>query len=260
MTSPKVSVIIPSCGRSSIQTAIESVLSQSISNLEVIIVVDPCYRESIESNPEWWKSIQHEKVRIEFPQISESPTYIPGKISMLRNIGIVLSRGVYIAYLDDDNWLSRDHLEALCAILDANILIDAAYSWRILTDEMGNPLPLESYPWSTRFDNRDKIFQKFLEYDLATQGEPKLRGTVIAKNGDEVFHIDTSELCVRREVHQTIRFKENFLLHQIIEGQGEDRVICEEMYRKGIEFKCSKKYSLFYRVGGYSNVDVDINS
>ncbi len=260
MTLPKVSVIIPSCGRSCIQTAIESVLSQSISDFEVIIVVDPCHRENIQSHSEWWKSTQHKKVRIEFPEISECPTYIPEKISILRNIGIILSRGAYIAYLDDDNWWSRDHLEALCAILDNNVSIDAAYSWRIITDETGNPLPLESYLWRTRFNNNDDIFQKFLEYDLVTQGQPQLRDTVIAGNGDEVFHVDTSELCVRREVHKTIRFEENFSLRQIIDGQGEDQIICEQMYRKGIEFKCSEKYSLFYRVGGYSNVNVDINS
>lgn len=251
-TRPKVSILIPSCGRPSIITAIESVLSQSIAELEVIVLADPaCARDFGDRLRD---SIRNDRVRIEFPLLSECPVYVPARISMLRNLGIAVAQGAYIAYLDDDNWWSNEHLEFLCAILDSNPSVGVAYSWRVIVDQIGNPVPLETYPWSTRFDNRDQIFEKFVEYGLATRGEPFLRDTVIAENGDELFHVDTSELCVRREVHDQIKFCESFSLRQMIEGQGEDRMICEDLYRNGVHWMCSNKYSLSYRIGGYSNV------
>lgn len=246
---PKVTVVMPSSGRSSAREAIDSVMSQSLVELELIIVLDP-WQKSHPFPATWFSD---DRIRIEIPSSSARPDYLPARVSRLRNYGIALARGQYIAYLDDDNWWAKNHLQTLTDLLDTDTRIGFAYSWRVIVNGVGKPVGLTMYPWSVRFNNQDQIFSKFVEYGLATSGEPWLRDTIVTETGDEVFHVDTSEFCIRKEIHDQISFREDFTLRQIIEGQGEDRVLCEELYRAGIRSRCSEEYTLFYRLGGYSN-------
>ena len=246
---PKVSVVMPCTGRSVARDSIESVLRQSLADLELIIVIDPwCGCAPL---PRAWTS--DERVRVEEPRWQDRSEYLPARIARLRNFGLRCAVGKYVAHLDDDNWWSSEHLQTLCTILDGNPTLGFAHSWRIVVDEAGMPVPLSTYPWSTRFGNHDQIFSKFLAYGLVARGEPFLRDAVVSDTGDEIFHVDTSELCIRTEVHQRFPFREQFTLRQVIEGCGEDRVICEEFHRAGIATRTSGMYTLFYRLGGYSN-------
>ncbi len=92
---PLVSVIIPTYNRSDeIAKSIESVLKQSYSNIEVIIIDDG----SIDNTEELIKNIDDERV-VYFYQNNQGT-------SSARNKGILLSNGKYIAFQDsDDEWL-----------------------------------------------------------------------------------------------------------------------------------------------------------
>jgi len=250
---PKVSVVMPSVGRPSAKEAINSVLNQSVQDVELIVIVDPWTdEEAADKMP----MPEDERVRVIRPkQMKHCPEYLPARIARLRNYGVALATGRYIAHLDDDNWWSETHLADLCVLLDEQPQLGFAYCWRTLVDSRGAKVALYTYPWSTRFENRASVFAAFVQYGMAVPGQPFLRDAVIAGAGDEIFHVDTSELCLRREVQSTFCFREQFTLRQMIEGYGEDRALCEDLYRGGVRWACSEHYTLFYRLGGYSNAD-----
>ncbi len=95
MDTPLVSVIVPCYnGEKFIKEAIESALAQTYSDLEVIVVDDG----SIDTSRTIIASFKDPRVRYHYKK-NEG-------VSAARNLGIRLSRGAYIAFLDaDDLWL-----------------------------------------------------------------------------------------------------------------------------------------------------------
>lgn len=247
----KVSVVTPTFGRPTLDAAIRSVQSQTLTDLELILVVDP-WQPSAERDFQRWND---PRIRIVSPDFEMRPPYLPARVSLLRNIGIRLARGEYVAHLDDDNWWAPTHLQTLCELLDMNPRIGFAHSWRIIVEANGDPVPLRTFPWRTKFGNADAIFALLIEYGIAEPGQPYLRDAVIDGNGDELFHIDTSELCVRRSIHERFPFPVKYTFNQMIESWGEDRILCETLHRQGIEHSKSEEFTLFYRLGGFSNTD-----
>src|ERR1700733_15378431 len=109
MSTPKVSVIVPTWNRVSLLgTAIESVLAQTFRDLEVVIVDDG----SVDATESLVRRHQQTDERIRYVRQEHRG------ISAAMNAGIRESRGRYIARLDsDDQWLP-DLLETEVAILD----------------------------------------------------------------------------------------------------------------------------------------------
>jgi glycosyltransferase involved in cell wall biosynthesis len=96
MTSaPPVSVIIPTVGRSSLRTAVESALQQTVPPMEVIVVVDSDCEPDVPDSDE---------VRV----LRTSGRVGPGRA---RQLGIDSARGDVIALLDDDDRWFEDKLE-----------------------------------------------------------------------------------------------------------------------------------------------------
>ena len=94
---PAVSVILPFFNRTAITLeAIKSVLAQTLSNFELLIIDDA----SIEKNKELQQTIEGDK-RVKFFKMPEN-----GGAARARNLGIERAKGKYIAFLDsDDLWL-----------------------------------------------------------------------------------------------------------------------------------------------------------
>lgn len=96
LTTPTVSVIIPTRNRAHVlKRAIDSVLAQTVDNLEVIVVDDA----SVDETEDLVKSIDDSRVRyVKFDQHRGAPA--------ARNTGMRLSRGNFFAFHDsDDEWL-----------------------------------------------------------------------------------------------------------------------------------------------------------
>jgi glycosyltransferase involved in cell wall biosynthesis len=123
-----VSYIIPTIGRSSLQTAVKSVLEQPLSEADVEVIVvndsgDPLPEEDWRASP---------RVRVIDTHKSER--------SFARNTGAAIARGTYIAFLDDDDWILPGALETLSQL--ANHSPDAAwlYGGIRIVDEQGRAL------------------------------------------------------------------------------------------------------------------------
>ena len=107
---PKISVIISTYNRPDmLQRAVNSVLAQTFKSFEVIIVDDHSKKPPKLDLPE----DENRVIAMRLP-------YNTGYQVIPKNVGIMISRGQYIAYLDDDNVYLPNHLEVLYKAITKN--------------------------------------------------------------------------------------------------------------------------------------------
>jgi len=111
-----VSVIMPCLnGEQYIRTAIDSVLTQTFTDFELIVVDNG----STDSTHEILNSITDERLKVfHLPVMG---------VSLARNLGLKHAVGSLIAFLDCDDTWSSDFLEKMCARLEANSNAVLAY-------------------------------------------------------------------------------------------------------------------------------------
>ena len=98
----KFSVVIPLYNKASyIDCSVQSVLNQSLTDFEVIIVNDG----SSDRSAEIVKAMEDPRIRVVSQENSG--------VSAARNLGISLARGEWVALLDADDWHHPDHLAHL---------------------------------------------------------------------------------------------------------------------------------------------------
>lgn len=122
---PLVTAVIPTYNRSQyLKEAIESVVNQSYKNIEVLVIDDGS------------SSNYAEAICAEFPNcryhFKEN-----GGLSSARNFGIKLSKGAYIAFLDDDDFWETSKIEKQVSVLLENPSIDCVHSSVAVVDEKG---------------------------------------------------------------------------------------------------------------------------
>ena len=104
MNQPLISVIIPVYGvEKYIAQCLESVINQTYSNLEIIVINDGTKDRSAEIAKEYAK--KDSRVRVY--------DFENGGASAARNRGIKLANGEYIAFLDSDDWIEGQMYEKL---------------------------------------------------------------------------------------------------------------------------------------------------
>lgn len=101
-----ITVVIPTCNRSDyLQETIKSVINQTILPDEVIIV----------NNGE--NKIEEELYSsYDFIKIIDIMPY--AGVAQARNIGVILSKSRFIAFLDDDDLWEKDYIKKICKIID----------------------------------------------------------------------------------------------------------------------------------------------
>lgn len=122
MTSPLISIIMPCLnGERHIQMAIDSVLAQTFSDFELIVVDNG----STDRTPEILKSVNDPRLRVF--------TLRERGVSRARNLGLREARGTFIAFLDSDDTWSVAFLEKMHTALTTNSEAVLAYcGWQNL--------------------------------------------------------------------------------------------------------------------------------
>jgi len=124
---PKISVIIPTYNYGKyIEKAIDSVLTQTYRDFEIIVVDDG----STDNTREIIETKYKDKVRYFYQENKGAPA--------ARNKGIEESRGAYLVFLDADDWFASENLEKNVTILENKPEIRWVYSDLILTDVQMN--------------------------------------------------------------------------------------------------------------------------
>ena len=106
---PKFSIILPTYNRAHlISNAIESVIAQSVSNWELIVIDDG----STDNTKEVVFSFQDSRILYGHQENK-------GR-SIARNAGLHNARGIWICFLDSDDWYLEDHLESFEKGMETN--------------------------------------------------------------------------------------------------------------------------------------------
>lgn len=124
---PLISVIMPAYNADRfIEAAISSIMAQTCTRWELIIVDDA----STDSTPEIAR-------RFDDPRIRYNRTERIGSPSGVRNVGLRLAQGKYIAFLDADDLYFPDTLERLLRILESDPKATAVYGFPSKMSEDG---------------------------------------------------------------------------------------------------------------------------
>ena len=129
VTNPKVSVVIPNYNHARfLRRRIESVLSQSFQDFEVILLDDFSTDDSRSILSEY---ADDPRVRIEFNQKNSGSPFKQW------NKGVALANGEYIWIAESDDYADERFLERLVAVLEAEPEAAFAYcrSWRVSADD-----------------------------------------------------------------------------------------------------------------------------
>lgn len=106
MKNPLVSVIIPIYNVAPyLRECLDSILSQTYSNLQIILVNDGSTDESESIAKEYLRDS-----RVELVSVAN------GGLSYARNIGLPRARGEYIYFIDSDDYIDLDYIEELVRV------------------------------------------------------------------------------------------------------------------------------------------------
>lgn len=166
---PKVSIILTTHdGRKSVcRKAIQSVLDQTFTDFELIIVDD--------ASKDGTDKMVYELMDIDRKNHPERIVYVKrtrnfGNHSQPKNDGIKEAQGEYICFLDSDNTYRKNHIEALYNALQMHPEIDVVYGDRLVHDEL----------------NRTKAIGIFSDFNP---------GLLMQRN-----YIDTSDTMIKKNV------------------------------------------------------------
>lgn len=129
---PRVTVFLPVYNSENyVSEAIDSVLSQSFTDFELLIIDDG----SSDNTPSVLKSYEEDpRVRIVIQDENKGQPYT-------RNHGLDLARGEYIAFVDSDDKCAVNRLERQVDFLERNDNIDGVGSWVYIMDSKGHTSP-----------------------------------------------------------------------------------------------------------------------
>ena len=121
---PSISVVVPVFnGEQTIKETLESVLKQTFTNFELIVINDGSQDKTLEVI----SSIKDNRLQVY--------SYPNASLAASRNRGITRATSEYIAFIDADDIWTSDKLEAQFNALQANPDAAVAYSWTDYIDE-----------------------------------------------------------------------------------------------------------------------------
>jgi glycosyltransferase involved in cell wall biosynthesis len=184
---------------------------------------------------------------------SEADRTGPGRSSRLRNWAVRATVSEWIAFLDDDNEWEPLHLRTL---LDTARIsgVDAAHSERIVLLPSGEPWLDDVWPWSSSDEEGRKIYAQMAALGVVSRGEPFIRDRADEIGCPEPYRgVDTNAWLFKRDLLLTHPWAEAYSREHEDALAGEDDVLLAGLVESGVRVASSRKATLRYFLGGYSN-------
>ena len=201
-----ISVIIPTFNRAStLKKAIESVIKQTYSDWEVILVDNSSTDDTLEILEEF------NNINIKLLTVNNN-----GVIGYSRNVGIEHSSGKYIAFLDSDDWWDCEKLSESVLLLESGNIDVVYHNCQIISDQ-------------SRGDTHCRRLSKEVFSDLIINGNTLVTSSVVVLKSaiiDLGCFSEDKEVIGWEDYHLWIRLAEaNFQFGLIKKSLG--------FYRKG---------------------------
>lgn len=204
---PLVSIVMPAYNAEKyIGESIESVLSQTYANIELIIVED-C---STDGTLNVIKQYADERITLEVNTKNRG-------IAFSTNRGIELSKGKYIALLDDDDMATPDRIELQVNYLETHSEVDILGGWTETIDGYGNHLNYYPEPRSNpkyikalllftwwEFENSTTMIRRQFWEDSGLRYEDNCCGLQ-----DLRFFMKASKVGTISAIHNLVLYKRN---------------------------------------------------
>ena len=172
----------------------------------------------------------------------------PGRSSRLRNFGVRRSADQWIAFLDDDNEWTPDHLAGLVACARANG-VRAAHGYVSLVNRDGSPYLEPRWPWARDEAEATQIYRDHVAKGVLTPGS----NVVGDRPGFHDEPADSSAWLLARQLLLEVPFEERFTRSDAENLVGEDDKMFWALIAKGEPIACTRRPTLRYYLGGYSN-------
>lgn len=256
---PLVSVVIPTYKRpwSYLERAVRSVLNQSYSNLEIIVIDDSPesfeLRSSIKENME---KLSSQDSRISFLRNEKN---MGG--SLARNRGIASSKGEYITFLDDDDEYLPDKVRHQVQFMQENNC-DLSFENMIMYNDKGAIVDVRNYSDLDSFENEELLKYHLMKhmtgtptFMFKTTKLKEINGFEDAKMGQE-FYLMLKAI----EAGLIIRYYDicDVKIYKHSEGgitQGKNKINGENNlynFKKGYFDRLSKRQKMFIRFRHYA--------
>lgn len=176
MNSPKISIIVPVYQvEKYLKKCVESILTQTYQNFELILVDDG----STDKSPE---------ICDEFAKFDDRIVVIHKNnegVSVARNIGLDIAKGEYIGFVDGDDYIAPDMYEMLLTriLKDGSDMACCNY---LQVDENNKPIPNQELPLQDGCLNAQEAIQYFILYGA-------------------YYVAPCNKLC-KKNIYQTLRF------------------------------------------------------
>ncbi len=250
-----ISVIILTKNRKAkLLKAISSVSKQDFKNaIEILLIGDNCdYLESIEL-PKLSKNITVKRHNIILDK-SIDKNLIVHRVATIRNFAIKLASQNCISFLDDDNLWETNHLSSLMDTLQTH-QCKASYSWRKLFLNNGKPWIPTTWPWIGSDVPQKKllhIYEKLEMLDLKTN-ILKDKFEAVYNNRDYAT-IDMGAWLFKKELFDVVSFKTDYTKEEVNCLVTEDDQLLLDLKKLNFTVHPSKKSTLKYYLGGFSNL------
>ncbi|GGI71137.1 hypothetical protein GCM10007978_06330 [Shewanella hanedai] len=191
---PKVSVVMPVYNvQHFVKSAIESVLSQSFTNFELILINDCSTDQSLEI----CQTINDSRIRIVNHEQNKG-------LAAARNTGIRNAAGNYIAFIDSDDMWHKDKLKLHVEHLDTSPEIGLSFSRSSFMDHEGNKIDYYQMPQLKGITAADLLCRN----PVGNGSAPVIR--------NETLH-DIGFQALNHPEHHSSYFDENFRQSEDIE-------------------------------------------
>ncbi len=234
---PKVSVIIPAYNSEKyIARTIQSVLAQSFTDYEIIVIDDGSTDNTKEIIAQFGNRVQY------LAQQNKGP-------SVARNLGIEKSSGQYLAFLDHDDVFLKDKLLIQSRVLDNEPDVGLVTGWLKFIDDEGTPLSNQMSPSNDYFTLRD-----FLNTDpILTPSLPMVRRSVLDQIGvfdTEFWYTSDYEMWVRIAAHGwKVKCVQDFILNYRIHPRN---------LSKSMDLMYQGSFAILDKVYALSNLPADV--
>ena len=196
-----VSVVIPTyCRAEFLQQAVDSVLSQGVRDLEVIVVDDGSTDDTKDRMRAYGNRIRYER------QENQG-------LSTARNNGIALAKGKYIALLDDDDWWMPGKAELQMAILDGNPELAGVFSnFTIYRDDDDlTPNGMQTWyeapiDWNEVIGPSRRLSELVGERDSQLSNTSVYIGSLYAQSLDNYYVLPSTSMIRRSRIPSKLKF------------------------------------------------------